>query len=394
VAEQEDDPIPVFVSYSHKDQRWLDRLLIHLAPLEKQFQIAMWADTKIRAGSQWREEIRVALKRTKIAVLLVSADFLASDFIRKHELPPLLTSAELEGATILSLIVSPCRFIRTQEISKFQAINSPDEPLLGVSEAEQERSFVKLAHAIEDLVLAERAARARAASKESHEVDPSSSPMRLEAHDVAHPKASSARKTIAFSVSDQFAIEPNDVTTVESFLDQRTWAGLLKIGNWILDEQGKRIIGAGTKTYLLSQQNYGADIFIIDTTLVFTNFTPPSKNKLGMNAGILFGWQYDREEPRYFNILLTGASVQLERCGFGGGRDTRDVQKLTDQIPLAISAGEPIRIIVEIDDSSLKVTANERAIFTMNRPEGVIGRVGIRPWRSNVEVSSFVVESF
>lgn len=387
MTDQNEDPVPVFVSYSHKDQKWLDRLLVHLTPLEKEFHIVLWSDTRIRPGSQWREDIREALKRTKIAILLVSADFLASDFVRKHELPPLLTSAELEGTTILSLIVSPCRFVRTQEISRFQAINSPDEPLIGASVAEQELTFVKLAHTIEDLVTTQRGIRMRAAaSVKSHDLTRNTLAPTNRSED-------SPRTLLAYSVEDQFSPELNDITSVESFLNESTWAGLLKIGNWILDEQGKRIIGAGTKTYLLSQHNYGTDPFIIDTTLVFTNFSPPTEDKLGMNAGILFGWQYEKEEPRYFNILLTGTAALLERCGFGGGRDTRDYQKLTDSMPLVIRSGEPIRFVVEIDDSNIKVRANDRSIFAMSRPHGVIGRVGIRPWRSNVEIQSFVVES-
>ncbi len=45
-------------------------------------------DTRIRAGSKWRDEIRAAVERANVAVLIVSADFLASDFVRMNELPP------------------------------------------------------------------------------------------------------------------------------------------------------------------------------------------------------------------------------------------------------------------------------------------------------------------
>lgn len=387
---QEEEPVPVFVSYSHKDQRWLDRLIVHLTPLEKEFQIVYWADTRIRPGSQWREEIRASLRRTKIAILLVSADFLASDFIRKHELPPLLSSAELEGTTILSLIVSPCRFDRTQEISKFQAVNSPDASLISMSTAEQELTFVRLSHEIEDLVIAERAARSRVLAKEGRlEISPLVAGPASGGGDIDHSPS-----TLGYSVTDQFAIEQNGITIAESFVEERTWAGLLKIGNWIRDESGKRIIGAGVKTYLLSQRDYGADIFVIDAELEFTNFTPPMGGKLGMNAGILFGWRQDRMEPRYFNVLLTGSTIQIEKCGFDGGMDTRDHQNVTSPVPLEILPGKPVRLRVEIDESTVKVSADSNLLIVVARPEGVIGRVGIRPWRSNVSVRAFVVESF
>lgn len=396
----DEEPIPVFVSYSHKDQRWLDRLLVHLTPLEKSFQIVLWSDTRIRPGSQWREEIRNALRRTKIAILLVSADFLASDFIRKHELPPLLTSAELEGATILSLIVSPCRFVRTQEISKFQAVNSPDATLIAISPAEQELAFVKLAHAIEDLVIGERAARARSTTAISQKplMPTPTPPSSASPHDMPHSlelgmPAESPSPSLARSVDDSPDYKPSSITSVENFLDETTWAGLLKIGNWIRDGQGKRIIGADPKAYLLSQENYGVEPFIIDATLVFTNFKTPRDGKLGMNAGIIFGWQYDRAEPRYLNLLLTGESMLIERCGLGGERETRDLNKLTEPMPLAIPAGEPVRLVVAIDDLTVSVSANGQAVLQAARPQGVVGRVGIRPWRSKVDITSFVVES-
>jgi hypothetical protein len=48
----------VFICYSHKDQEYLDRLLIHLKPLEKEGLIDVWADTRLRAGDKWRAEIQ------------------------------------------------------------------------------------------------------------------------------------------------------------------------------------------------------------------------------------------------------------------------------------------------------------------------------------------------
>jgi hypothetical protein len=396
--DMDEEPIPVFVSYSHKDERWLERLMVHLAPLEKLLQIDMWADTRIRPGSLWRDELRAGLSRAKIAILLVSADFLASEFIRTHELPPLLTSAELRGVAILPLIVSPCRFLRTQEISRFQAVNSPAATLLAVSPAEQELTFLKLAHAIEDRVHSERAATARSLNagsrntSESRSASASEIPNSIPPGDRAAPEEPDSG-VLAWSVRPSKDHEPSPVTSVEDFIEEVTWAGLLKIGNWIRDEQGKRIIGADQKTYLLSQQNYGTEAFIIDTTLEFTNFKLPQDGKLGMNAGIMFGWQYEQAEPRYLNILLTGATVQIERCGYGYGRDVRDKNKLTQPVPLEIKSGEAVRFRITIDDAKVNVWANGRDLFSAPRPEGTVGRVGIRPWRSKVDITSFVVES-
>ena len=138
-----------FVSYSHADLECLRRLEVHLKPLEQDGLIDVWADTRIKAGEDWEERIKTALDKAAIAVLLISADFLASDFIVKDELPPLLLAAAKGGTTILPLILKPCRFVKHGQLSKFQAINSPSEPLLSLNEIEQEKIYVKLVDRIE-----------------------------------------------------------------------------------------------------------------------------------------------------------------------------------------------------------------------------------------------------
>jgi TIR domain len=143
------DRTKVFISYSHADEDWLDRLRIHLRPLERDYGIDIWDDRKIRAGSKWREEIEKAVSSAKVAVLLVSASFLASDFIAKDELPPLLNAAEEEGATILPVIIGACRFLRTSSLCRFQAVNDPATPLINLPNYAQEALLEKVSEAIE-----------------------------------------------------------------------------------------------------------------------------------------------------------------------------------------------------------------------------------------------------
>jgi hypothetical protein len=120
--------------------------------LEKKGLIEPWSDTKISAGEHWKKEIQKALDEAQVAILLVSADFLASDFIVNNELPPLLTRANEEGATIIPIILKPCRFVRERNLSMFQAINIPEAPLISASEHESELIYDAVAQRIEELI--------------------------------------------------------------------------------------------------------------------------------------------------------------------------------------------------------------------------------------------------
>ncbi|HEX8492993.1 MAG TPA: protein kinase [Pyrinomonadaceae bacterium] len=138
----------VFVSYSHADEDWLKRLHVHLKPFEHTGAIDLWDDTKIKTGDKWRDEIRKAISSAKIAILLVSANFLASDFIVNNELPPLLEASEREGTLIIPIIVSPCRFNQTK-LFHFQAANDPTRPLSSVNWHQQEAIFVDVTYMID-----------------------------------------------------------------------------------------------------------------------------------------------------------------------------------------------------------------------------------------------------
>ncbi len=138
----------IFISYSHNDSEWLERLQVHLKPIERQGLVTPWDDTKIQPGANWREEIQAALDTANIAILLISADFLGSDFIADNELPLLLDAAENAGVTILSLILSPSLYGEIESISKYQSVNPPSEPLIDLSKGEQEKYLVELARTI------------------------------------------------------------------------------------------------------------------------------------------------------------------------------------------------------------------------------------------------------
>jgi KAP family P-loop domain/Putative peptidoglycan binding domain/TIR domain len=133
----------IFISYSHKDQQWLERLQKHLRPLIPQGELSIWDDTKIQPGDSWRDEFENALAAARVAVLLVSPDYLASDFILKNELPSLLEAAGKDGLIILWIAVRASSFQET-EIARFQAANDPLKPLANLKSAARDEQLVKI----------------------------------------------------------------------------------------------------------------------------------------------------------------------------------------------------------------------------------------------------------
>ncbi len=140
MAHSQTDRTKLFISYSHADTEWLERLQVHLKPLEREGRLERWDDTRIAPGEKWHQAIRDAIASAKVAVLLVSADFLASDFIATDELPPLLTAAEQDGAVVLPLILSPSWFERMPRLAQFQSVNPPSKPLIGLTRPDQGRT--------------------------------------------------------------------------------------------------------------------------------------------------------------------------------------------------------------------------------------------------------------
>jgi internalin A len=87
----------IFISYSHADKKWLSELRKFLKPLERTNQVSLWDDSIIQPGDTWKDEISRALANAKVALLLVTQDFIASDLIHLKELPPLLEGAKTRG---------------------------------------------------------------------------------------------------------------------------------------------------------------------------------------------------------------------------------------------------------------------------------------------------------
>lgn len=140
----------VFISYSHKDKKIINDLRTHLKTLERN-GCTVWSDTQIAPGSQWMEEIKKALSVTKVAVLLVTKDFLASDFINDNELNPLLKAAKDDGVVILWVLVRDCNWKRTP-IQHCQAAYPTEKPLMHMKNAKRDTAWVAICDKIDEAI--------------------------------------------------------------------------------------------------------------------------------------------------------------------------------------------------------------------------------------------------
>lgn len=136
----------IFVSYSHSDRDWLERLRTHLAPYSRGEAFDLWDDTRIPAGSDWAVKIDQALARARVAVMLVTPDFLASDFVARVELPAILRRAG-NDLTIIWIPIRPSAFEATP-LKDFQAAHDPHHPLAAMPKARQDEALVAIAKRI------------------------------------------------------------------------------------------------------------------------------------------------------------------------------------------------------------------------------------------------------
>lgn len=111
----------IFISYSHKDVAWKNRLVTHLRALElHRNSLTFWTDEAIAMGDDWLERIQDAMSAASVAIMLISPDFLASEFISRKEMQRLLERREQDQMPIFPILVQPCVWKRVPWLSRLQ----------------------------------------------------------------------------------------------------------------------------------------------------------------------------------------------------------------------------------------------------------------------------------
>ena len=120
--------IEVFFSYSHNDENLSLELETHLKVLQRQGVIKAWNDRRISAGSEWEKQIHLNLQRAQIILLLVSADFIASDYCLDVEVSQAMERHRTGDSIVVPVILRPCDW-ESMPFGKLQAVPKGARPV-------------------------------------------------------------------------------------------------------------------------------------------------------------------------------------------------------------------------------------------------------------------------
>lgn len=122
------EPARVFVSYSHEDETYLRKLIAHLSPLERTGAILTWFDRSIEAGQDFAAAIEKQLADADIVLLLVSANFVMSDYCYKKEMRTALERHSRGELRVVPIVITPVDFSKTP-FARLQALPRDAKPV-------------------------------------------------------------------------------------------------------------------------------------------------------------------------------------------------------------------------------------------------------------------------
>ncbi len=146
------DRANIFISYGHADARWRDIVVRHLRILEREQRAVLWDAAAIEPGDEWSQTIVNAIRQANIAILLLSPDFISSDYIAQKELPLLLERRKREGIVLLPILVRPTAWTHISGLAEVQFLNDPSKPLSELSDDDRERVVGQMASRIVAIV--------------------------------------------------------------------------------------------------------------------------------------------------------------------------------------------------------------------------------------------------
>jgi len=122
------DPVKLFISYAHEDEVHKNNLVTHLSALQRLGVLEAWDDREIMAGQNWDTAIKTSLEQADIVIFLISADFIASEYIHDVEIENALKRYKAGQQIIIPVLVRACDF-SSLHLSRFQALPTGAKPI-------------------------------------------------------------------------------------------------------------------------------------------------------------------------------------------------------------------------------------------------------------------------
>jgi hypothetical protein len=135
----------LFYSYAHEDEVLRDKLATHLKILQRQKKIEVWYDREIGAGAEWEAEVKHHLENDDIILLLISPDFIASDFCYDIEMQRAIERHDAGKAVVIPVILRPTDW-GGAPFSKLQALPKDGKPVTRWSD--QDEAFTNIAEGV------------------------------------------------------------------------------------------------------------------------------------------------------------------------------------------------------------------------------------------------------
>jgi hypothetical protein len=204
-------PLELFYSYAHTDEDLRAKLEKHLAALQRAQLISGWSDRKILPGTEWAAEIQAAMERAGIILLLISADFLASEYCYNIELPFALKRHQAGSAIVIPVLLRPVEWKDTP-FAVLQAL--PDGARAVTLWPNQDEAFAEIAARLRERIYAQRLAATK----------PVSPPPAIQPSSVAQPRVLDA------AVASHIPLgEPADVVTMVRTVESNGLKAILQL---------------------------------------------------------------------------------------------------------------------------------------------------------------------
>lgn len=142
----------IFISYSHKDEEWKDRFMTHIGVAQHQNLLYAWEDRSLGTGEDWDREILDAMNAAAIAILLVSANSLTSEYILHKEVNHLLQRREKEGLRIFPIIIKPCDWEAVSWLRKMNLRPRDGRPISAGTQNQIDADFASVAKEVRELL--------------------------------------------------------------------------------------------------------------------------------------------------------------------------------------------------------------------------------------------------